>query len=388
MIGYRLTSKNKYSISKLYPLTKGILFNNLDELIYNLKTNEIEKSKSCCFKVINSKNIIIYSFMTLQRPEVSKEINILRNNFKDLILIAGGPHASGAPEDTLKMGFDYVLVGEGEITLPDLINKINNNQYIENNVIKGIPIDSFKGYDEIYPLAPIEITRGCPYNCRFCQTPQIFGKNIRHRSIEDIIKIVKNMKDIRFVTPNALSYGSKYATKPNLEKLEELLKKLSIFKERLFLGTFPSEVRPEFINEDTLNLIVNYCDNKYLHFGAQSGCDEMLTHIRRGHTVNDVINAVDLCKKNKLMPKVDFIFGFPSETMENRIRSIQLMKYIIKKNGKVHAHYFMPLPGTYFENEKPTELDRETIKILGSMAKKGQISGSWTHQYNSTKVEK
>jgi biotin synthase-related radical SAM superfamily protein len=58
------------------------------------------------------------------------------------------------------------------------------------------------------------------------------------------------------------------------------------------------------------------------------------------------------------------------------------MKYIVKKNGKVHAHYFMPLCGTYFENSTPELLEKETLYILGKLAKKGQITGSWGYQYS------
>ncbi|MDK2987563.1 MAG: hypothetical protein PWQ47_701 [Methanothermococcus sp.] len=364
MIGFRLTAKNRYSISKIYPIVGGYLFKNLDELI-----NSIEEI-----------NIIIYSFMTLQREEVIEEVKKIRETKKDVILIAGGPHPSGNPEDTLKIGFNHVIIGEGEITLPKLIESLKKGENVKN-IIKGEPVENLDNYNETYPLSPIEITRGCPYNCRFCQTPQIFGKKVRHRSIDNIVKSVKTMGDIRFVTPNALCYGSSDGTKPNIEKLEKLLKNLYEIKNRLFFGTFPSEVRPEFVKKETLEVLVKYCDNKYLHFGAQSGSNEILKFIRRGHTVEDVLNAVDLCKEYGLIPKVDFIFGFPGENEDQRKESIDLMDYISKKNGKIHAHYFMPLPGTYFEDSKPTELDAYTFKILGKMAKKGQISGSWGHQY-------
>ncbi|EHP86472.1 TIGR04013 family B12-binding domain/radical SAM domain-containing protein [Methanotorris formicicus] len=368
-IGFRLTSKNRYSISKLYPLIGGILFKNFNELINN----------------IEHLDVLIYSFMTMQRDNVLEEINkiIQTKKEKELenpILIAGGPHPSGNPKDTINMGFDYVIVGEGEITLPRLINKLKKEK-VEERIIIGERVRNLDEYNKIYPMTPIEITRGCPFNCRFCQTPQIFGKDVRHRSIENIVKLVKNMGDLRFITPNAFCYGSKNGLKPNIEKLEHLLRELSKIKRRLFFGTFPSEVRPEFIKKETIELVVKYCDNKYLHFGAQSGSDEMLKYIRRGHTVDDVLNAIDLCVEYNLIPKVDFIFGFPNENEFHRKESIELIKYIIKKNGKVHAHYFMPLPGTYFENSSPTLLDKETLKILGKLSQKGLISGSWGYQY-------
>lgn len=365
MIGFRMTPKNRYSISKLYPLVGGTLFSEFKDLLNNLDNLEI----------------IIYSFMSMQRNEVLNEVNELKQLKKDVILIAGGPHSSGAPEDTISMGFDHVIIGEGEITLPELVNSIKSGKTSENILI-GKPIENFDCYDKIWPLAPIEITRGCPYNCRFCQTPQIFGKNIRHRSIDSIVKIVKTMGDIRFVTPNAFSYGSKTGLKPDIEKLENLMKNLFEIKKRLFFGTFPSEVRPEFILPKTLDLVNKYCDNTFIHFGAQSGSDEVLQYIRRGHTVSDVINAVENCRESGLTPKVDFIFGFPKENELQRKESIELIKHIIKKNGKVHAHYFMPLCGTYFEKESPETLEKGVLEILGKMAKKGQITGSWGYQYS------
>ena len=368
-VGFRLTSKNRYSISKLYPLVGGRLFRDFNELINN----------------IEDLDVLIYSFMTMHRDSVLEEINKIiqikkEKRLKRPILIAGGPHPSGNPKDAIKMGFDYVIVGEGEITLPKLINKLKKEK-VEEKIIIGERVENLDEYNKIYPMTPIEITRGCPFNCRFCQTPQIFGKDVRHRSIDNIVKLVKNMGDLRFITPNAFCYGSKDGLKPNIEKLERLLRELSKVKRRLFFGTFPSEVRPEFIKRETIELVVEYCDNKYLHFGAQSGSDEMLKYIRRGHTVDDVLNAIDLCNEYDLIPKVDFIFGFPNENEFHRKESIELIKYIIKKNGKIHAHYFMPLPGTYFENFSPTPLDKETLKILGKLSQKGLISGSWGYQY-------
>ena len=90
--------------------------------------------------------------------------------------------------------------------------------------------------------------------------------------------------------------------------------------------------------------------------------DEVLQYIRRGHTVSDVINAVEYCREYGLTPKVDFIFGFPKENELQRKESIELIKQVIKKNGKVHTHYFMPLCGTYFEKESPETLEKGVLE--------------------------
>ncbi len=406
-IGYRLTSKNRYSISRLYPLTGGKLFKNFGDILASIKNNNLD--------------VLIYSFTTPYKSNVSHEIRTiikLRNKLNKLdnklnnkkyvsnvdrdvhnihsihnrckfnmhkpILIAGGPHPTGASTDTINMGFDYVIVGEGEITLPKLLNSINNlfitdkliGEY-NKRIIIGEQVKNLDEFEKIEPLTPVEITRGCPYKCRFCQTPQIFGTNVRHRSIESILKLVNLDTDTRVISPNAFCYGSKTGTSPNIEKLKKLLIKLNEGKGRVFIGTFPSEVRPEFIKKETIELIVDYCDNNFLHFGAQSGSDELLKYIRRGHTVYDVLNAVDICNEYGIIPKVDFIFGFPNENEFHREDSMRLLKYILKKNGKIHAHYFIPLPGTYFENFQPSKLDKKTLKLLGQLSQKGLVSGSW-----------
>ncbi|MDK2912678.1 MAG: hypothetical protein PWR29_1635, partial [Methanolobus sp.] len=65
---------------------------------------------------------MVYSFASRQKQSVFDEI---AGAGTDSVFIAGGPHPSGAPEETLRF-FDYVVVGEGEETLPELIETINS----------------------------------------------------------------------------------------------------------------------------------------------------------------------------------------------------------------------------------------------------------------------
>ena len=90
-VGFRLTSKNRYSISKPYPLVGGRLFRDFNELINN----------------IEDLDVLIYSFMTMHRDSVLEEINKIiqikrEKRLKRPILIAGGPHPSGNPKDAIK----------------------------------------------------------------------------------------------------------------------------------------------------------------------------------------------------------------------------------------------------------------------------------------------
>ena len=78
-------------------------------------------------------------------------------------------------------------------------------------------LDSYPPFAKI--LAPIEISRGCPWGCAYCQTPRLFGTCMRHRSIPIIAEFARRHKDIRFTSPNSLAYGSD-GRRPRLEKVE------------------------------------------------------------------------------------------------------------------------------------------------------------------------
>ena len=154
----------------------------------------------------HDKVVIAVSFFTTELWKTYDLINELKakyQNYEDkIIYLAGGPHPTGDPRGTLTLGFDVVCIGEGEETFPEFIKAVNEDDdykkvkgisYLDNNELiftgRRKPIDLNK-----YPpfpvrhnkFSPIEITRGCPYLCYFCQTPRIFGKNVRHRSIENI----------------------------------------------------------------------------------------------------------------------------------------------------------------------------------------------------------
>ena len=296
------------------------------------------------------------------------------------ITVVGGPHATACPHDVAKYA-DYVIVGEGEFTLPRLLEEIERGG---TGIIPGVVtrdchtpatacvrLDAYPAFSEKQGF--VEISRGCPFSCGYCQTPQIFGHCIRHRSIDTIAEFSNRYAHARFVSPNAFAYGSD-GIHPRWEKIEALFKRLS---HQIFFGTFPSEVRPEFVCKESLSLINRYCTNTKLHFGAQSGSDAVLERLHRGHTVNDVIKAVELCSESGISPVVDFIVGFPFESDEEQLATVDLIRQVARY-GTCHVHRFIPLPGTPLAGTTARPLLKETEKACGKLALAGKITGSWS----------
>jgi len=321
-------------------------------------------------------DITLYSLNSVDEPE-------LRDEIRDApcITIAGGPHASACYRQVAEYA-DYVVVGEGEYTLPALLSYIEAGE--TGPLPPGVstrdtytPPDTSVWLPAYCPFTKvrgfIEISRGCPFGCAYCQTPQLFGRQMRHRTIDQIVESAKVFRDVRFVTPNALAYGSD-GRHLRLDRVDNLLK--SLHDHRVFFGTFPSEVRPECVSTASLDIITRYCANRKLHFGAQSGSEAVLKRLHRGHTVDDVIKAVELCHDYDVMPVVDVIVCLPFETPEDQMQTVDLIRWVTRF-GKVHAHYFTPLPGTPLSGTTPVTILPEVQKALGSLALNGRVTGSW-----------
>ena len=322
----------------------------------------------------------LYSLNSLSAPAYLEEI-------KDAscITIVGGPHATACYQDLTAIA-DYVIVGEGEYTLPLLLHAIETRSALPPGVATAneyTPVVT-SVYLNAYPCFTrmkgyIEISRGCPYQCGYCQTPSLFGGRMRHRSVDAIAESLQYVNDLRFVTPNAFAYGSTDRT-PRYEKIELLLKRLTRNSTKhVYFGTFPGEVRPEYITEQSLELIQKYSSVNKIHFGAQSGSDRVLQRIKRGHTVSDIYHALDLCKQYDILPVVDLIVGLPEESESEQRETVALAKDIARQ-GKIHAHLFMPLPATILAYDSSSPIFPETNKAFGSLALQGRLTGSWNTQ--------
>lgn len=404
-IYFYLNKINLYSFKALLsPLDKYIdKLTNIDFFIHkkNLSIyDEIEELSKSYRKVI-----ICFSIKSPEIFEYKILIKELKKRYKEkIIIICGGPHPSGLPKIMIKEGADIVLIGESEETFLKLlialtndydlknINSIcfkENDLIIETNKANYIDINEFNSYSEKFNLyGPIEITRGCFYACSYCQLNSLFGCRPRHRNLDNILKHVEvlkkyNLKDIRFITPSLFYYGTDNPKKINLEIIEKLfyeIKKILGGDGRLFIGTFPSEVRPEHINNETIIIIKKYADNNNIIIGAQTGSERLLNFLNRKHSINDVINAVVLCKKNNIIPKVDFIFGTPTETDTDTRDTLNLISYLVKLGAIIHAHYYIPLPNTKLFGLESTKLTPETKKFLEDLTSKGFLYGNWKKQ--------
>jgi B12-binding domain/radical SAM domain protein len=348
---------------------------------------------------------VALSFATANLPEAEALLAELRDLQPAPAVVAGGPHPSARPAEVLRLGADAVVVGEGEAVLPALLARVlagespaglpglatlnAGGELVRGPRSQPVDLDAYPPLGVAHRrFGPIEITRGCPCACAFCQTSFLFGGRMRHRSVERVVYWVRQAMEtgydyLRFVTPNAFAYQSPDNGRTvNLDAIEHLLREMAalVGKERVYFGTFPSEVGPETVTPEAVALVGRYCGNDNLIFGAQTGSDRLLRALRRNHTVADVTRAAKVIVAGGLTPVVDLIFGLPGEEEADVAATLHLMEDLVARGAVLHTHTFMPLPGTPLENAPPGQVDPALHPLLDRLASQGHQIGQWRKQ--------
>ena len=345
--------------------------------------------------------LVLWSFYSPDALALAAELAQIKSAAPGAVHLAGGVHATAEPVQTLDAGWDIAAVGEGETTLlslvdaggapegvPGLVFTADTGALVRTGRAQRRELDAYRAFPMDHRrYNPIEITRGCIYACRFCQTPFMFSARFRHRSVENVRWHVRRMRehglrDVRFITPTSLSYGSQ-SEEPDLDAVRELLaaSREEIGPDgRVFFGSFPSEIRPEHISVEALRLVRRYCDNDNLIIGAQSGSADVLAAAKRGHDVEEVRRAVRLGVQEGFRINVDMIFGMPGEGPADVDASLALARELADLGARIHAHTFMPLPGTPWRDAPPGDVDPATISEVDRLSSRGALYGHWQRQ--------
>jgi len=349
--------------------------------------------------------VCAWSFYSTDFDDCAADLQRVRREAPGAIHVAGGVHATAEPRATLAAGFDLCALGEGETTIIELFAALREGRdpralrgtasldeaggFVSHGPGERRPLDDFPAFNLRYQKCnALEITRGCVYACSFCQTPYVFKAHFRHRSVGNVREHVRAMRAmggsgyVRFVTPTCLSYGSD-DTSVNLAAVEALL--AAVREEigasgKIYFGTFPSEIRPEHVTPAAMEILRCYVDNRSLIIGGQSGSERVLLATRRGHDVADVVRAVEVAVRFGFRPDVDFLFGTPGETPDDRRASLALAERLIGMGARIHNHSFLPLPGTPLRDREPEALEPEISGAMLSLAGTGALYGQWQAQ--------
>lgn len=355
---------NSFSESSI----KGVLVNGLtiSEIIERVPISTKMIGISCMFS-----NEWFYS---------EQLIIELKNKYPTIPIVVGGEHITADFEHVLRsnLHIDIAILGEGEEKLLSLVNSIEQNislskikgiAYFEkdlNKVVITDKIERIKNIDSIpwpdwngIPLSsylelglgmasqnkrsyPTLASRGCPYQCTFCSSPQMWGTRWISRNIDDLIfeiqtaKSQYNVSHIEFYDLTAII---------NAEWIKNFCQRL--IQENLGLSwSLPSGTRSECLTKEVVRLLKKSGCIK-LTYAPEAGSRKILKKIKKKVDLNRMLKSMSYSVQEGIIVKSNIIFGFPEQTLMDVVYTfIFLFKLAFIGTHDVTCFSFSPYPGS------------------------------------------
>lgn len=333
----------------------------IDANIFTLTNKEVFKQ----IKNFNPEIIGITSHIISARA--ARELGVfLRKKFPNKIIIFGGPYATSQPDIILKEAkADFVVKGEGELTIVDLIENIDNAESVKgisywknNKIIHNPPRELIEDLDTVpfpayhllpefkyyhsrsrrTPIATLLGSRGCPFQCIYCNS-NIFGKRFRPRSVSNILYEVEllvgryKVKQIDIIDDNFTL---------DIARAEKFFDE--IIKRKIKLSfNFQSGMRADRVTPVLARKMKKAGVYKTL-IGVESGDLRIQKLIKKSLDLRKVVRTVKLLRKHGIIVICSFIIGLPEETRESLQKTID---FAVKVNPHIaNFERAVPFPQT------------------------------------------
>mgnify|MGYP000651506625 CR=1 FL=1 len=316
-------------------------------------------------------DVVGLSLLTPTAPKGYLAIKHLKSTLPDVPIVVGGIHPTFMYEEALKEGADIVVRGEGEYTMLELVNIIEDEGLNDNTLrhVLGIafrdrygkiivtdprppirdldklpwparhllPMDKYTVLGKNVRVAHVIASRGCPYHCSFCSSSRFWGHIPRIRSPSNVADEVEYLMDKYKINHVAFADDDLTIRRDFLPRLIEE------FKKRGLDVSFSCGARINHVNKEFLrHLYRNGCS--ILYFGVESGSNKTLRLIKKGFTTDQALRVFRWIKEVKGTALASFMLGFPWETISDMENTV---KFALKLDPD-YAQFTIvtPYPGT------------------------------------------
>ena len=292
-------------------------------------------------------------------------------------VVVGGWHPSYMPDTMLQHEeIDYVVVGEGERAIVELINHITESRANQANIaISGIaykhegkiiktapkfisdldevpfparhllPMDLYDRSIEYLSVKPADIMsviRGCPFNCAFCESKKLWGQSCRSFSPRRVVAEIDHL---------VTKFGSKgiYFINDNFTiRKKETSEICRLIRENKIDIEWVCDTRVDLISRELLREMKG-AGCKTIWFGVESGSLPILKKLNIGVTLEQIARAFKLCKEEGLQTASSFLMGIPGETVNDLKATFKLARKL--DPDWCRFNIFVAVPGSSLYDE-------------------------------------
>ena len=311
-------------------------------------------------------DIVGITVLSVKVPSAIKIAKMCKDYNSKIIVIAGADHPTVFPEQTLDdSNIDYVVRGEGELTIVDLVFALENQKnvndvhgisfkdkatgnYIHNkdreliDNLDNIPLPAIDELINFASYRPVDFgaimaSRGCPYPCTFCGVFNIWTRKVRYRSAQNVAQEMKWLHD---------NYGTKYFSfrdasfTLNRTRILELCNEILNFNLSI---EWECLTRADLLDDELVSEMKR-AGCVTIRIGVESGSEQILKSMKKKVDLDDIRFAVTLLNKHEIYWTTYFLFGTPLETKTTIQETLEFIKEI--NPPFVTVSRFAPIPGT------------------------------------------
>jgi len=312
--------------------------------------------------------LYIINTCSVTEKAAQKSIELIKKaRNRSSLLVVTGCYAEAEKEKLGEM-FPWIDLVVGNKEKSNIGNIINGNG--KNDQEKQTYIGNFNAHNRAF----VKVEDGCNQFCTYCIIPYVRGKEIRSRSLSEVLREMENLAEQGFkeIVLTGVNLGL-YGTDLNPQvKLVNLLKKAECLQEKIRIRL--SSLEPHLLSVELIDFVAQsswICP--HLHLPLQSGDAEILKRMGRRYTLEEYRRL--LKKVREKIPSVaitsDVMVGFPGEeesNFSNTYRFLQEMKF-----SRLHVFRFSPRKGTRAYSIKPRieeKVKKERSKLLRHLGNK------------------
>jgi len=335
-----------------------------------------------------SPDVLAFSSVACHYDSSLKIAEFIKNQNPHIKIIFGGSHTSSYPqglEDALrKKIIDYGIVGEADLSFRELLSGLNNPRktleglvFIDDGLLKinpkGIRIKNLDDLPFAYRdpeilsrtkirtimnpppsqqinTATTAYSRGCPFNCTFCSSRDIWGRNVVWRSAKNVVDEIEELKE-KYRT-NTLFFTD-LSFNSNQGKVKELCNELIKRKVDIKWLALARVATPDGVNalidEDLLRTMYEAGCRK-LGYGLESVIPEFQENFKKKIDSEMMIDIIEKGHKMGILHKGYMVMGHPGESKETIKKTLSMLRKI--RFDEIKITFLTPFPGSEFYRQQ------------------------------------
>jgi radical SAM superfamily enzyme YgiQ (UPF0313 family) len=264
-------------------------------------------------------DITIMSAMIVQKKDLATQIKLAKQYGK--LVAVGGPYPTSVPHESLAAGADFLILDEGEITLPMFVEAIARGDTSgtfraaegEKPDVTTTPIPRYELLElDAYDSMSVQFSRGCPFQCEFCDIIVLYGRKPRTKTPAQIIAELDRLYEIGWRRGVFMVDDNFIGNKRNVKLL---LQELKVWQqERGYPFKFDTEASVDLAQDEELLQLMVDSNFASVFIGIETPDEASLAMTKKfQNTRGSLTEAIDTITRAGLRPMAGFIIGFDGE---------------------------------------------------------------------------